>query len=423
MVNRKAGSKRSWLKLGWLCWIVVLLLAGGCASGSYESSDSAGSYENAKADTGYATATSAHSSAESEQAKDDVDQTGGGFGTPSMQAPSSSVAAGLNLKMIYTANMVMEVADYVETQSEIRNLVMLSNGYILEFSDNQTIYERGGRFVVKVPADGFMSFIDGLQSIKTEKPPQLSMQGKDVTEEYVDLSSRLKAKQVTEERLLAFMEKATGTDDLVRFTQELGKVQEEIEQIKGRMRYIDQNVAFSTVEIRVYEKLEKQEEPVEAANITVWDRAIKGIQGSLNFLIAFFSELFIFLVAALPILIVFGLIAFVSYKYYRRVMKSRRSSLKATPLPHGANMQPLQSKTLDSLEDGNPSESAEIAESAEPTEVAESAEPSESAESEKLAGPAELAQEKLDEKELDDNKTEEAQDDVEQIDRDHNDDR
>lgn len=79
-----------------------------------------------------------------------------------------------------------------------------------------------------------------------------------MTEEYVDLFSRLKAKQVVEARLIAFMEKATKADDLVKFSDQLGKVQVEIEQLKGRMRYIDQSVACSTIELRLYQRLKDQ---------------------------------------------------------------------------------------------------------------------------------------------------------------------
>ncbi|HEY0827196.1 MAG TPA: DUF4349 domain-containing protein, partial [Bacilli bacterium] len=191
---------------------------------------------------------------------------------PKAKEPESSGSAGslepiegfegFNRKLIYKANVSLEVKDYGKAQSAVRDLVALSDGYILQFSDTKTTYEKGGTFVIKVPTNGFMPFISKL----AEKYPDLqqTVQGQDVTEEYVDLTSRLKAKQAVESRLLAFMEKADKATDLLNFSNNLGSVQEEIEQIKGRMRYLDQNVAFSTIEIRVYqplvEKIVKEQE-------------------------------------------------------------------------------------------------------------------------------------------------------------------
>src|SRR5690606_38457488 len=125
-----------------------------------------------------------------------------------------------------------------------------------------------GSFVIKVPASGFQSFLTGLEKLKKDEEFQRHVQGQDVTEEYVDLTSRLKAKQVVEARLLSFMEKATDTKDLLEFSNELARVQEEIERIKGRMRYIDENVSFSTVELRMYQVLERQtKQSVEEDNV------------------------------------------------------------------------------------------------------------------------------------------------------------
>jgi hypothetical protein len=170
--------------------------------------------------------------------------------TPPIAADASD---GFNRKLIYKANLVMEVADYGAAQTKLRNLAALSGAYILQFSETTNDHERSGNYTIKVAAKGFASFLDGLGQISPSL--QRSVQGQDVTEEYVDLDARLKAKQEEETRLLAFMDKAQKADDLVAFSNQLDKVQTDIEQIKGRMRYLDQNVALSTVELRLYQPL------------------------------------------------------------------------------------------------------------------------------------------------------------------------
>lgn len=118
----------------------------------------------------------------------------------------TDVVAGLNKKLIYKANLNMEVTDYGAAQTEVRNMVTLAGGYIIEFSENMSEYEQGGTFILKVPAAGFSPFLNNLEKIKHEKL-QRSIQGQDVSEEYVDLESRLKAKQMMEAQYIDFMKK------------------------------------------------------------------------------------------------------------------------------------------------------------------------------------------------------------------------
>lgn len=264
---------RKWGLHYFLSLLVLTVVLAGCGSGDDSNSAadqlSANTFsEGGAADSVPAAASvqSKDSSAESatvtaggQDQKTDANKTGTAknLGTEQgAEQPSgftgSDVAAGLNKKLIYRANLNMEVKDYASAQSDVRNMITLAGGYIIEFSENMSEYEKGGTFILKVPASGFSSFLDNLEKIKNENIQQ-SITGQDVSEEYVDLESRLKAKQLMENQYIEFMKKATKSADLVAFANQLGAIQEEIEQIKGRMRYIDQNVSFSTVELRLYQ--------------------------------------------------------------------------------------------------------------------------------------------------------------------------
>ena len=56
----------------------------------------------------------------------------------------------------------------MEKRSRSPNTVTLSGGYIVNFSETQSSSEKGGTFIVKVPANGFSSFIDRLENIAHE---------------------------------------------------------------------------------------------------------------------------------------------------------------------------------------------------------------------------------------------------------------
>ncbi|MDF2716483.1 MAG: hypothetical protein K0R28_3408, partial [Paenibacillus sp.] len=240
------------------------------------------------------------------------------------QQPGSSVAGqmdtAIDRKIIYKANVTMEVADYGSANTDINNLIHLSGGYLLQFSENRTDYEQSGTLVVKVPSKGFSGFIADLEKMKP-KSIQRSVQGQDVTEEFVDLEARLKSKQAEEARLLDFMNKATKSEELVAFSNQIGNVQTQIEQIKGRMRYLEQNVSYSTVEIRLYQKIVKANSAQEKAEDGFAAKLSNALNGSAKFVLGFFKGLAIVLAAALPVLAVAAVIAIPAYLIYRNRKK------------------------------------------------------------------------------------------------------
>lgn len=362
-------------KVARVCTAVLLamvLLLTGCGSLSQSSSandagggPAAGSashsgFANHAVDSGYSSADA--SMAESATSMDSAPQQNSGAVSGSQanvaaNAPGFGADEGngaIHRKLIYRAYVTMEVGDYGTVQTEIRDLIQLSGGYLLEFNETNSEYERGGTFVIKVPSSGFMSFLTRLEEFSGDHRYQSSITGEDVTEEYVDLESRLKAKQVTEQRLFAFMERATRADDLVEFSRELGNVQQEIEQIKGRMRYLEQNVAYSTIEARVYEKSAAANR-MRQENAPFGQRLSHSLTSVLQGISIVLQELVIFVVAALPIVILLAIFAspFIFWYWYRKREQSGQSIRRADVISHvpsAADDKPL----LDVTEDATP---------------------------------------------------------------------
>lgn len=332
---------RKWGLYYLLCIFVAAVVLAGCSSGDKDSSSSDRGAESAFTSESEADGSAASlpdaKVADAEQslsnntaaASDPAAQQGGGSdpaagGSETGQPPAgftgTDVVAGLNKKLIYKANLSMEVADYGAAQTEVRNKVMLAGGYIIEFSESMTEYEKGGTFVMKVPATGFSPFLDSLEKIKHEEL-QRNIQGQDVSEEYVDLESRLKAKQLMETQYIDFMKKATKPADLVQFANQLGEIQESIERIKGRMRYIDQNVSFSTVELRLYETEESLAATKSKTQGPLGARASDALQGSMKALSVMFQWLVVILAAALPVLIIAAVVAVIVIWLRRKIRR------------------------------------------------------------------------------------------------------
>lgn len=238
-------------------------------------------------------------------------------------AQIAGTEAGVERKVIYRANLTMKVEKFGKAEEQLRNLIHQSGAYLLNFSDSRSENEIGATYVIKVPSNGFTSFLDRLDKIE-HKDSQRQVEGSDVTEEFVDLEARLKAKQVVEARLLAFMEIATKSDDLVRFSSELGAIQEEIERIKGRMRYLSENVAYSTVSLRLYESSLKGSSAKEDGKRTFSERLSDALEGSAQGLGQFGEGLLVGLAAILPVAIALAVIGIPTYWIVRSRQAARR---------------------------------------------------------------------------------------------------
>lgn len=210
-------------------------------------------------------------------------------------------------KVIYRAQIDMEVKNYDTARTKIEKMVSKTGGYIIETSQYEEDNVIGGFLIARIPQDKFTGFLDQVEEM-ADKVSQRQVTGSDVTEEYVDLESRLKAKKAVEKRLLTFMEDAKKTEDLLKISADLGRVQEEIEQLTGRMTYLQNQVAFSTVNIDLTQSVVNRGISGENERHTL-AAAWQALVASTNGVLAFFSGTFVFLAGSLPVLLILVVIA------------------------------------------------------------------------------------------------------------------
>jgi uncharacterized protein YfiM (DUF2279 family)/uncharacterized lipoprotein YehR (DUF1307 family) len=314
----------------WVVVVVILGLLAGCSSANSDSANSKPLADQLSKDTNGAAASEAYvtenessvaQEANGEALRFSIATTAGG----GMAADTAVGSEEWNQKIIYTASLNMQVAILAEAATELRNAIHQSGGYILQFQDTRNEGEIGSTYTIKVPADGFMSFIDRIELIK-HNDFERKIGGKDVSEEYVDLESRLKAKQLVETRLLTLMEKADKADDLLKFSQQLASAQEEIEQIKGRIRYLDKNVAFSTVELRMYQT-EQSLTDAGGKNKHLGGKMADVLSGSTKVVWETLKLLLIVIAGAVPVIVVLAVLAIPAIWLAKRNKKVRSAKL------------------------------------------------------------------------------------------------
>ncbi|WP_164779461.1 DUF4349 domain-containing protein [Paenibacillus kobensis] len=281
-------------------WLAVFLLTASlaaCGSGSDDKSSS----EDAKAAEASPPAM-ARSNSELKNETTTADAATGTASQTDSGIADTSAMANVHRQVIYTANLQMQVRDFASARNTIDQLIISSGGYLLSFAEDESSNRLSGSFKIKVPAKGFDSFIDSIDKLPDKKLSK-NISGEDVTEEYADLSARLKAKEAAETRLFSFMESAKTSKDLVSFSNELAQVQEAIEQIKGRMRYIDQNVDYSTVDIDMYQTLSRDGREVDLdENPGLMTKAGDALRHSADMIVALGRALVIAAAFLLPLL-------------------------------------------------------------------------------------------------------------------------
>ena len=102
---------------------------------------------------------------------------------------------------------------------------------------------------LRVPAERFGAFM--AQAAKLGRVMSQKVEAKDVGEEWVDLEARLRTKRQEEERLLELLRRVGAVNDLLEVEKELSRVRGEIEQAQGRLRYLGNQVALSTVHVEL----------------------------------------------------------------------------------------------------------------------------------------------------------------------------
>ncbi|MYL58278.1 DUF4349 domain-containing protein [Virgibacillus halodenitrificans] len=297
---------------------IILVILSGCSNESENGNKQADSYMTEEADRkiteeskeGEAT-TESTEDASIENSENKTEQQ-----TPDEQNPSTR-------KIIYTANLEIEVNSYEKALKNIQKKVEVYQGYIVESTMFEEEENKGtsGFITVRVPQEKFREFIqlveDGSKNVLSS-----SISGQDVTEEYVDLESRLRSKQVVEERLLSYMKKAEKTEDLLAISKDLASVQEEIDQIKGRMKYLENKSELATITIHMTEN----NLTISGEDLNTWDKTKQQLLKSLNWLLTAASGFIIFFVGNLPIILVTASIAVIVLIAIRKFSKSNKDN-------------------------------------------------------------------------------------------------
>jgi Domain of unknown function (DUF4349) len=241
------------------------------------------------------------------------------------KAPAPARAPAVPRKIIYDARIELLVDSLTTAEQAVLKLIKDHDGFLAESDQSSvTSTQRRATWRVRVPVDRFEVFLAEVTRLGEVRQNHLGSQ--DVTEEYFDVDARIHNKQEVEKRLLKHLSESTGKlEDILAVERELSRVRGEVEQMQGRIRFLANRTALSTITVEAME-WKDYKPPVAAAFQTQLGRTFFN---SVDNLSAFGKAILMVTVALLPWLPLILLGALIT----RWLIRANRSSSRSRSLP------------------------------------------------------------------------------------------
>jgi len=154
--------------------------------------------------------------------------------------------------IVKNGNVKLLVKDTDRALDGVTQIVSDVQGYIVSsrvwYQDYFGTNYKYATLTMGVPVDQFENAERRLRGLAIRVTDD-NATGEDVTDQYVDLQSQLTNLEATRDRIKGFLDQAKTVDEALRINQQLSDVEAQIEQIKGKMNYLANRSAFSTITI------------------------------------------------------------------------------------------------------------------------------------------------------------------------------
>ena len=173
---------------------------------------------------------------------------GGGAATLTPQATGESAR-----KIIYNADLSLESTDFDAARTALTDAVEANGGYISysDLSGSAEDQDRYSHYTVRIPADSYRNFLEAVSGAANVL--SVSESAEDITSEYIDVEARIASLENQRSRLNELADTAETTADLLEIESQLSDVQYQLESYTRQRSWMDDQVQYSTVDIRLSE--------------------------------------------------------------------------------------------------------------------------------------------------------------------------
>ena len=225
---------------------------------------------------------------------------------PALKSSKKVETAGevIKKKIIKDGKLGLQVQNLQSAKKQIDSLVKKMDGYYANENLRNTNNESGYELTIRIPVQNFDKFMSSTES-GNFKVLFKEISARDVTEEFVDLTTRLNSKRNALSRYNDIMKRADKVKDIVEIEEAIRNLQEEIESSEGRLRYLNDCVNYSTLSLSISTEKDFSYHP--AKRDSFWEKfkesVVEGWFGLVDFVLGLFGMWPVLIVLA--VLIVF----------------------------------------------------------------------------------------------------------------------
>ncbi len=241
--------------------------------------------------------------------------------------------------IIQNATLTIVVKDPAVSMSTVTNMAAEMGGYVVNSNIYKTYSDSGievpeAYITVRVPAEKLTQALDTIRKLTDDPGKDVlveNISGQDVTKEYTDLNSRLKNLQDAETQLRSFMSDATKTEDVLSVYRELTSVTEQIEVIKGEMKYYEEASAMSAISVTI--RAQEAVKPIVVAGWEPQGEARDAVRALIKFWQGFVDLVIWFIIFLLPTLLTIALPFFLIFLFVRWLVRRNKAKRTAAAAP------------------------------------------------------------------------------------------
>jgi hypothetical protein len=253
--------------------------------------------------------------------------------TPVPAPAISGAAAGWRLEpveermIIWTGDVSLIVEDAGESLEEVEAIAKDLGGYVVNSSSWYQEEQLRARLTIRVPAGEFDAAMARLADLAIQVESR-NISTQDVTEEYTDLDARLRNLEATETELLELLtevrERTSKAEDILAVHRELTNIRSQIEQLKGRMQYLEKMTAMATINVELIPDVLAK--PIVVAGWRPTGTAANALRTLVRTLQFIVDAAIWIIIYVLPTLIVIAIPFFILWLIWRRWRRSRKAA-------------------------------------------------------------------------------------------------
>ena len=223
-------------------------------------------------------------------------------------------------KLIRTVSMDIATEDLDTLRPKLDNSITSCGGYIESstLDTPQNGYSRRSYYVTaRIPSDNLDSFLETAGTLGTVTNKNIETE--DITLRYVDQKAYLDSLRTEYDRVSELLEQATELDQILALESKLSDLRYQINSYETQLRTYDNLVDYSTVYLNVNEVAYEQ-----PTSNTIGSRISNGFRNSLYEVRDFFVDLFVAIIANLPVLVVLIAIITAAILLIRKLIRRHR---------------------------------------------------------------------------------------------------